>query len=262
MIAQQKALRGLPEHVIDNHPAFTDFVTAFYEWDDRNGYLTQAERELIESDIGHIAVGQSRKTDFRWRERNLERQFDFFETSDGNFFECSDIALLQTEIVLPTVPLWYGQFGSYQKVGIGYIKAVETFLDSSMSGFKTANDLFFKVRSANTFTDFRDIDDPRMIKLLKTLYMMKGTTSLIQLFFGMYFGESVSILNAKTRIAKIDDNFVLDGSNNVVRDDVRYSEYTYIVTVSRDVSVYETLFEKIYKKHFHPAGFNVILERG
>lgn len=265
MQANQKALRGLPEHVIENHPRFVDFVSAFYEWEARNDFLTREELENLSAmnELFPTSVsGQAYRSDIRWRERNLDRQFAFFETSDGSFIECSDTALLQTEITLPTVPMWYGQFGEFQKVGIGYIKSVETLLDSTMAGFKTLDNLIFKVKSANTFTDFRDIDDPRMIKLLRVLYSMKGTRSMINLFFGMYFGETVTVVNTKDSISKIDDNFVLDDNTNRMRDDVRYSEYTYIVKVSRDVEVYQTLFEQIYKKHFHPAGFNVILERG
>lgn len=265
MQANQKAIRGLPEHVLENHQPFVDFVSAFYEWEARNNFLTKDELDNVQAITNtspKTVVGQSHRTDTRWREKNLERQFDFFETVEGEFFECSDYTLFQTEITLPTVPLWYEQFGSFQKVGIGYIKSVENLIDKNMSGFKTLDNLFFKVRSANTFTDFRDIDDPRMIKLLRVLYSIKGTQSMLNLFFGMYFGESVNVTYTKTQISKIDDNFVLDGGNNKLRDDVRYSEYTYVVKVSRDVEVYKTLFEQIYKRHFHPAGFNVILERG
>lgn len=260
MHSNQKALRGIPAFVIDDYPHFVDFVSAFYEWDSRNGFLTEEERNQLGDDT-YRTVGTGVRSDLRWRDRNLERRFSFFETADGGLFELSDGALFENEIHLPGMLQWYSQMGNFPKVGLGRISSYNNFITNDLMNFKSLGDFVFKVKASNVFTDFRDLDDPRFIKLLKQLYMLKGTKGMITLFFNMFFGESVSIENTKTKIAVIDDNFILDGVNRT-RDDVEYSEFTYVVSVSRDVDVYSEIFNKIFLKHFHPAGFNVILRRG
>lgn len=260
MIPEQKALRGLPRYVIEDYPNFVDFISAFYEWDSRNGFLTEEEKENLQG-LGYSNVGVGQRSDRRWRDRNLERVFSVFETSDGPLLETSDGDLFENEVYLPTAPLWYSQFGDFPKIGLGRMTSYNTFVSLNDTGFKTFDGYVLKVKASNVFTDFRDLDDPRFIKLLRNLYMMKGSRKMIELFFGLFFGESVDVSNTKDVISRIDDNFVLDGANHL-RDDSEYSEYTYVVKVSRDVELYKEAFENIFLRYFHPAGFNVILRRG
>lgn len=265
MLANQIAQRALPEHVLENYPALVSFMESFYEWSMRSGFLTSDEFEFLLSRFPEIEwndssiQGQAYRSRNRLREHNLVREFDFFETTDHELFETADGELFETEFKPLSLDLWYAQFGDFTRVGLGTLETYDTF-SLSTGRFLDSGSNLFRVRASNTFTTFRDLDETRLIKLLKIIYGMKGSVGTITAFFNFYFGEVVTVERTKDKISRIDDNFVLDGDNHL-RDDNKYSEYSFVVKVSRELSVYTELFESIYLKHFHPAGFKVFLEK-
>ncbi|AXF41394.1 hypothetical protein SHAb15599_00025 [Acinetobacter phage SH-Ab 15599] len=93
-------------------------------------------------------------------------------------------------------------------------------------------------------------------RILRSLYQLKGTTKALELFFNVFYGEAVSIINPNNLIAVLDDNFVLD-SSVVLKDDIVFSEFGIIIKAKHDKSYYEPLFTDVYLKMFHPSGFGV-----
>lgn len=93
-------------------------------------------------------------------------------------------------------------------------------------------------------------------RILRSLYQLKGTSKALELFFNVFYGENVNVINPNNLIACIDDNFVLD-SNVQIKDDLSFSEFSIIVQTEREKDYYEPLFTDVYLKMFHPAGFGV-----
>jgi hypothetical protein len=104
------------------------------------------------------------------------------------------------------------------------------------------------------------LDQVLFLSLLKHIYAIKGTEQSIKLFFDLYFNEQVSVFYPKPLIGVIDDNMIVDGIQ-LIRDDQEYQEYSYIINVSQPPAYYDEIFQTIYKKLIHPAGFRVALKQ-
>lgn len=112
---------------------------------------------------------------------------------------------------------------------------------------------------------FGQADTRRVIKLMRHFHRLRGSNHLMRLFFGIFFGmENVTVDYPRSRISTLDNNFVPDGNNNL-RDDRKYSEFSYVIQVKRTATNKVTEQEKdtvawLYKKLFHPAGFEAFFE--
>lgn len=252
----------LPKHFTDFYPQFILFLQKYYEYVYREKGYSKAEIDNLLSDQSwytanldqFVQTGNLRyfgpnqystiqdaivemaaeMSPGASAERvaasyNLDRQFDWFETADGDDFTTSDGNLLDAPYVNETfVNGWYQMFG-FLPLGI------RNGIDSS--------------------------DPISFIKVLKHIYNIKGTKKAINLFFSLFYGEEpVQIYLPKVDIAIPDDNFIPDGVDSL-RDDNYYNEYSYVIRVANPVANYSLYFDSIYKRYLHPAGFSVFLEQ-
>lgn len=109
------------------------------------------------------------------------------------------------------------------------------------------------------------IDEIRLLKILKYIHAIKGTTKSIQLFFSIWFGEEVLISYPKFKMAIIDGDvngsgMVPDGGT-VMRDDEKYQEYSIVIETDRDPLQYDSIMNKVFKPLFQPSGFRVELKQ-
>lgn len=249
----------LPEHFQSMYPRFIRFLELYYEWLYRNGGYTKEQIDALKSDPDAIRTnvdkfikeGQLRDYSSSNPDYNLpavveiatqpaagteaeniagqyllERQFDFFESADGDVFETSDGVLLDSpvrnDIILES---WY------KKLGFSYVPQA---------------------------TDLETSDRMLMVRLLKHIHNIKGSHQSMKIFFRMFFKEDVEIYLPKFDLCVIDDNFVPD-SLRVIRDDDFYQEFSYVIYVDGDPADYKDLFENVYLKFVHPSGFKAFL---
>lgn len=158
----------------------------------------------------------------------LERDSESYTTSEGEYFVTRDMVELESSNVNQTfLEMWYKQ-----------------------SGYTRPN-----------MVDIGSVDEVLFVSLLKHINAIKGTFKSIQLFFSIYFDENnIELYIPKYDIAIIDDNWVPDQAG-YLRDDRYYDEFTYEILVDNEPSTYDKLFQSIFMKHVHPAGFNVYLTK-
>lgn len=104
------------------------------------------------------------------------------------------------------------------------------------------------------------VDQVLMVSLMKHLNGIKGTEQSMRLFFNLYFNAEVEVYQPKFDIAVIDGNWIPDVKGHI-RDDYYYNEFAYVIRTPDDPSVYTDLFNSVYLKNVHPAGFKVFLEK-
>lgn len=151
---------------------------------------------------------------------------------------------------------------------------VETTIDDEI--FATKDDYFLGSYDVNEFMlsnwydmlSFPEIYDYyTFVKLIRPIQAIKGTLHCTKLFFKIFFDEDVNVYVPKFDIASLDNNFILDDVNPItnhlvfLRDDDYYSEYTYVVLVSKPIDTYLTIINEIYLKYFHPTGFKFKIEQ-
>jgi len=246
----------LPVRIQEKYPQFVTFLEKYYQWMYREAGFNQAEIDYVTNqqiwlatdvakylETGAIQYSgtattnealvemSNQKHSGNWLDNAipsyfLERQFDKFTDVDDVIFQTADGYDLEAPKYDPNyIQLWLARLG----YDTDYITRINSTFDQIL-----------------------------LIKNLKLIYSIKGTFSSIQLFFNMYFNETVTLYNPKFDIAAIDNNFVLDGSNSI-RDDNYYNEYSYVVYVQNDPSVYTEQINNIYMKYIHPAGFKMFL---
>ncbi len=275
-----------PSHFQEFYPDFLKFMELYYRWLHREDNITPAELEMLKNDEswhnvdidGFIRSGDENllggislidkvqqkpggaEIDSMVEDYLLERGFDGFETADGEVF--TDSAQRTIETSRRNEKHLDGWFKT-----MGFIKTVDKLIDdkgrwltSDYQAFKTSDDQNIVVLGSTNDTRYRTLDNIRLLKVLKDLYSIRGTAKSVEIFFSLFFGESVSVHYPKTDILVLEDNFVADGTG-VLRDDSMYNEYTYVIDVIRDPEYYEFYVENIFKKYFHPAGFNVFLRK-
>lgn len=248
----------LPKHYKEYYQRFIAFMQAYYDWLHRESGLTSGEVELLRSDTSWVKtdidgfmnsgsiqnIGSSdvdaaiiekgnilapgKEVDMQIPYRMLDNMFDSFISADESYFTTADGEVLESnDYSNDEVDNW-----------------LQTF------GYSFDNDV----------SDLNPLDKLLLVRLLKYIYKIKGTKKSIELFFSMYFGETVEVYYPKFDVAVIDDNFILD-DKKFIRDDYYYQEYSYVIRVQQDPSVYQQIFDKVYMKHIHPSGFNVFLEQ-
>jgi hypothetical protein len=257
----------LPHHFQEDFPRFIEFVQAYYAWLYRNGGFTEAEITYLRGeenwfiddiskyyetgDLRYIAKGDASletqaiinasnhknpgkvATDLMG-DYQLDRAFAFFETSDGFALEMADGVDFQAPKTNPSfITSWFSAL---------------SFVDPGLV--------------ANGVT----VDKMLLIRLLKFIYLIKGTAKSIEIFFNIFLNLPVSIsdgsltlFNPKDRIAILDDNFVLDG-NIFLRDDDYYNEFTYVIQVYDPSGVSDSVFNNFYLRYIHPSGFKAVLQ--
>lgn len=102
------------------------------------------------------------------------------------------------------------------------------------------------------------VDVPKIIKLARHLFKIRGSTFCAKLFFEALYGGTVYIELPREQMAKLDDNMVLDGTQKL-RDDYYYDEFTYVINlVGSRFEVLGPQFYDLWKRKFHPGGFRCI----
>lgn len=243
-------------------PRFILFMQKYYEWMFRTGGFTKEEVEFLRADTSwvkndvdlFVKTGLLKYTDINSTDIVdraiiqlgnipspgahsdaladnilMEEVFQEFVTADDEYITDASGIILDTHKL--------------------YDEIVDGWFDS-MNSNRVINDKF----AGNT------VDPVLMITLLKHMNGIKGTDKSIKLFFNLYFNEEVEVYQPKFDIAIIDDNFIPD-VHGIIRDDYYYNEYSYVIRVQNDISTYETIFNDIYLKNVHPAGFKVFLEK-
>lgn len=249
----------LPSHYRTYYPLFITFMEKYYEWLYRNiGFnsqeieLLKAEQVWLKTNIDrYITSGELRYSgagsedtviiemsnqksgeafvDYIIPQYFLERTFKFFEENEDELFVTADDYELETpEIDQRIIDLWLYKMG-------------------------------FPTIAQNNFHG--NYDQFLLIKCLKYIYSIKGTSKSVQLFFNIFFNEVIAdtdILYPKFDIAIIDDTCIADGKY-WIRDDDYYNEYSYVVKVQNDPSYYKDIMDSIYYPYIHASGFKLFL---
>lgn len=254
----------LPKHYQQYYPRFITFLQKYYEWLYRTSGLSEKEVADLQGDTS-------------WLEADIDK---FIASGQLRYMDqASDPNVVSTAII---------DINATESAGIQAKMLPDNFnLEDSFDGFVTADDMSFNDKNDNDF-EFstvennvldgwfnsmgfdriqrariltpNSLDQVLMLSLLKHIYAIKGTEQSIKLFFDLYFHEQVTVFYPKPLIAVIDDNMIVDGPQ-LIRDDEEYQEYSYIINVSKDPSYYQDIFNTIYKKLIHPAGFRVALKQ-
>jgi hypothetical protein len=192
----------------------------------------ETDANALDSAIIDINATESTGTQAKMLPGNfvMEDVFDGYQTADGLEFSDADEADVELSNVEENIlDGWFNSMG-FDRVQRSRIKALNS------------------------------VDQVLMLSLLKHIYAIKGTETSIKLFFDLFFDEQVTVFYPKALLAVIDDNMVIDGTQ-VIRDDELYQEFSYVVYVDNDISTYKDIFDTIYVRMIHPAGFRVELKQ-
>jgi len=203
---------------------------------------------------------------------NLERAFSNFATADGEWFLSARDDVFKGEAPRPFmvtkdrsdyIDQYYKKFG-FPVSSNGQILTFERKMTSAGEFVKDSKGRYILVDDGTERTTMRTMDHIRMIKLLKFVHVIKGTRKGIELFFNIFSGVPVNdVMYPKEYLMVLDGEDTIqnhiDGTSKL-RDDGKWSEFSYIVKVAKKTDFIEFIFEEIYKVYFHPAGFYVDLE--
>ncbi len=248
----------LPRHFTDDNPRFIRLLDCYYKWLYRKDGMSYEEIADVKSninkwskiDIDRFILTESPRFNIsdediviseitQWKAPGakidrlhsqfiLEREFDSFITSDGDYFLDNDDMVVESGAILEDViENWSNKFNHVRSGGIDVLNPHDEIL---------------------------------LLKCMKMIYAAKGTNKCIKLFFKVYFDEDVDVYIPKFDICTIDDVPVID-TNKYIRDDYKYQEYCYCIRTNNDPEPYRDIFNRIYLNQFHPGGFNVILEK-
>lgn len=264
-----------PLNYQEDYPIFLEFLDTFFNWMYRqagftpgeiNNYLNDTSnwldpysdktplQQLIEFKVAKTPGRQIKdyledKFLVRKFEKAVSLDFDGLEDADGR-------PLFSPEDRDEHFDAWYSQLG-FQRTADKSFQDFGNFVPKGSDKLVTKDNYNYTVYVEGTKR--RTLDHTRWLKLLKHVYSIRGTKKSMELFFWIYFGVPVNIYYPKGDIGGLDDNFDLDGTVGL-RDDYYYDEYTYVIRVPGDVTEFEGVFERVYRQHFHPSGFNVFLE--
>lgn len=264
-----------PLNFQDEFPLFIEFMDTFFNWlyrqegfteDEIISYLSDTsgwlETNSDKSPLEQLIEWKSKKTpgttskDFI-SDKFLVRTFEDMMALD--FEQLLDVdgrPLLSMEDKNQHIDDWYDDFG-FQRTVDKTFQEFGQFVPDGSDSMQTADGNNFTVYIEGTKR--RTLDHTRWLKLLKHIYRVRGTKKAIELFFWIYFGCPVSVYYPKSEIGGLDGNFECDGEIGM-RDDYYYDEFTYVIQVPGDISDFEGVFQRVFRQHFHPAGFTVFLE--
>lgn len=229
----------IPSHYVDDYPKFVEFMNAYFKFLYRQrGGMTEAELDdLIETKGRLLAVEMNNTpaacaaTDEMVKGSFLERGFRGFMAKDGGLLTTSDNRSIEaSEDRSVYINRWYQD--------MGFSKESVTPVESNKMS---------------------KLDDIRIVKLLKSLFEIRGSQPAMELFFSIFFDSKITVEYPREKIAIIDDNFVLDGTS-VPRDDNYYSEFSYVIKIDEKKTKNQDLVVDFYKYYFHPSGFKMFIE--
>lgn len=251
----------LPKHYGQYYPRFITFLEKYYAWLYRNSGLSDSEIDDLRNDTS-------------WLQKDIDK---FISTGEIRYFDdTQDVLDARVEELDNTANPGYiassiidkfmleDDFNSYNYGVVPVDGAndplfeLETIDNQILDGW--FNSMGFDRIKRKKVNDASNIDQILLLSLLKHIYAIKGTETSIRLFFNLFFDEDVVIYQPKHDIALIDDNWILEDAQ-IIRDDERYQEFSYVIVVSQDVSAYSDIFTNIYLKLIHPIGFRVELEK-
>lgn len=256
-------------------PVFIEFMDTFFNWLYRQQGFTEEEILAYLADTGgwvnpntdqspieQLIDIKKRKTpgaeakDFL-EDKFLTRTFENMMALDfEDLLDVDGRPLISMEDKNERIDDWYADFGFQRTVDKSFLEFVK-FVPVGSDSLVTSDGDTLSVYVEGT--ERRTLDHVRWLKLLKHIYRIRGTKKAIELFFWIYFGCPVSVYYPKEAIGGLDDNFECDGATGM-RDDYYYDEFTYVIRVPGNVSDFEGVFDRVFRQHFHPAGFTVFLE--
>lgn len=267
MITNRRIRDLLPPHYSEYYPRFIKFLEKYYEWFYRVSGLSDKE------------VADLRK-DTSWLQHDIDR---FINTGQLRYLSpintVNNDPLTNNIVILNNTGNAGGDSSHLQdrftldEDLAGYItNKGELFTDAGATPVELSSDedrildswfnsMGLDRIKRSRLTALNSIDQVLLLSLLKHIYGIKGTEASIKLFFNLFFDEDVSVYQPKKDIASLDDNWVLE-YNQLARDDNMYQEYSYVILVSQDLTVYQEIFNSIYIKTIHPSGFKVTLVKG
>lgn len=264
-----------PLYYQNEYPLFLEFMDTFFNWLYRQQGFTEEEILAYLADTSSWLDTTSDETPLQQlinlklrktpgqaakdylADKFLTRTFESMFALDAE--ELTDVdgrPLFTPEDKNEQIDAWYKDFGFQRTVDKSFPEFGSFVPDGSDSMITSDGDTFSVYIDG---TKRRTLDHPRWLKLLKHIYRIRGTKKSIELFFWIYFGCPVTVFYPKDDIGGLDATFDLDGETGL-RDDYYYDEYTYVIKVPGDVSDFEGVFERVFRQHFHPTGFNVFLE--
>jgi hypothetical protein len=246
----------LPYHYRAEYPMFITFLQKYYEWMYRRN-LSQAEVDALRADTS-------------WMTTDIEKyiatgQTKYIGTSvDTAIAELNDVPspgyaadILSNSIALNITSDGFMDIGDEEFIDNNNTQLDALGIDRDIIRRKFLS-MGYDIVEVGKYS-LTPIDQVLMLSLLKHLYAIKGTEQSVKIFFTLFFGVDVSVFYPKINIAVIDDHFVLDGTD-VIRDDYYFNEFSYVIKVSDTItSRYLDIFNNIYLKQVHPAGFDAFL---
>jgi len=284
----------VPLYFLEDYQLFITFIEKYYEWLYREDGLSIEELASIKENIdkwvktdfdlykttkdpkylildkndGFINLIQdfNRNTNAgavienHVERTHLEREYLPFVTSDGytmmiNDGRWFDVARNDEEYF----QLWMEQFG-FQVQERRQVRALQQLFTSDKDGFFTSNKKAFII-GGDGGTEYIQVDNLRLIKLLKRINEMKGTKASMELFFRLFFRESIDVIYPKDSLIYIDGSAPHIDTLQVLRDDDKYSEYSIVIKLNEDVDHYADFINNIFNVFVAPSGFNIIFEK-
>lgn len=253
----------LPYHYRDQYPRFITFLEKYYEWMFRKSGLSDSE-------IGNL------RSDTSWLSNDIDK---FIAAGDIRYVDQSIQGVIDQSIVNLANTISPGEQSMMLSADFFMDRPFEPYQTSDGSGIVDANDASVELSSVenaildgwftsmgfdrikrNKINSINNIDQVLLLSLLKHIYSIKGTEKSIQIFFSLYFNETVTIHQPKSDIAVIDESWVLDGYS-VIRDDQKYQEYSYVIKVVNEPETYVDVIDSVFIRNVHPAGFRFELEK-
>ena len=258
---KDRIIDQVPLHLKENGAGFILFMQKYFDWLHRDSGFSNTEIEILRNDTSWL------KSDVdKFIASRLLKYVDTKESDivDRSIIELSNIQnpgqysdALAQNILLEGEKSDYltiddEEFITADNVQLALQKFDNEMIQNWFNMMGAERPTFDKIISSS-------IDEVLFITLMKHINGIKGTEQSMRLFFSIYFNETIDIYQPKFDIAVIDGNWILDGTS-VPRDDFKYNEYSYVIRLSGQLSNYEDIFNRIYLKNVHPAGFKVFLE--
>lgn len=264
----------VPLYFLSEYPNFIKFMDIFYQWlynqqgfteEEISSYLQNSKDWLdpftTDSPLEQLIDIKAKKSPGRQVKEHLEdhylvRGFEQMLGLDTEITDSEGRPLFAECDRNTSIDNWYDSFG-FQRTADKSFQEFSRFATKNGQRLITADGDNFSVYVEGTKR--RTLDHTRWLKLLKHIYRIRGSKKAIELFFWIYFGCPIQIMYPKEEIGGLDANFDLDGTVGL-RDDYYYDEFSYVIRVPGDAKDFEGVFNKVFREHFHPAGFTVFLE--
>ncbi len=244
-------LNQVPIHLLNSDSRFVALMVEYQRYLNRHEGLNNIETDLLDAKLSEKYSSEGVSA---IKHMKIENEWDkikrFQAPSDQSVYLISDYCL---ERIFDTFVSSVDEFFITQDGYVYESSRDRTWgVDNWMSQYQ--------IQQRFVSESLEQADDTLFALLLKQMFAAKGTTKCVEIFFSMFFGEVVEIYLPKFDICEIDNNFNLD-SNKFLRDDEVNQEYSYVILVNDSVDKYTNLFQNVYMKHFHPAGFKVTLRQ-